>query len=112
MTLTAAARASFVSGDRQTEGVFPLWSVRDNITIGRIGRRFAAAAPSAEALETAAARTWADRLDLDAERLPAPILSLSGGNQQKALMARGLIDEAPIVLLDDPTSRRRHRRQA
>ena len=35
-------RASFVSGDRQTEGVFPLWSVRDNITIGRIGRRFAA----------------------------------------------------------------------
>ncbi|HET9068098.1 MAG TPA: ATP-binding cassette domain-containing protein, partial [Amaricoccus sp.] len=96
------ARASFVSGDRQTEGVFPLWSVRDNISIGRIAR-FAPARRVDAGREAGAARTWAERLALAPERLPDPILSLSGGNQQKALMARGLIDEAPIVLLDDPT---------
>lgn len=96
------ARAAFVSGDRQTEGVFPLWSVRDNISIGRIARR-APAAPIDRSQEAAAARTQAERLALDPARLPAPILSLSGGNQQKALMARGLVDEAPVVLLDDPT---------
>lgn len=99
---TRTARASFVSGDRQTEGVFPLWSVRENIAIGRIARLNPARPVDARA-EAAAARTWGERLALAPERLPDPILSLSGGNQQKALMARGFIDEAPIVLLDDPT---------
>lgn len=99
---TRTARASFVSGDRQTEGVFPLWSVGENIAIGRIARRAPGAIVDARA-EASAARTWAERLALAPERLPDPMLSLSGGNQQKALMARGLVDEAPIVLLDDPT---------
>ena len=35
--MTRAAAASFVSGDRQKEGVFPLWSVLANISIGRVG---------------------------------------------------------------------------
>ncbi len=97
-----SARTSFVSGDRQAEGVFPLWSVLDNISIGRTGRR-PAPSPVNAGVEAAKAREWSERLALDPARLPAPILSLSGGNQQKALMARGLVDEAPIVLLDDPT---------
>lgn len=96
------ARASFVSGDRQTEGVFPLWSVEANITIGPVAR-LAPARPVDARAERRAARTWAERLALAPERLPDPILSLSGGNQQKALMARGLVDGAPVVLLDDPT---------
>ena len=99
---TRHARASFVSGDRQAEGVFPLWSVFDNIAIGRTARR-PAASPVHAATEAAHARAWSERLALDPARLPAPILSLSGGNQQKALMARGLVDEVAVVLLDDPT---------
>ena len=99
---TRTARASFVSGDRQTEGVFPLWSVRDNIAIGRTARLAPIRLVDARA-DMQAARATAERLALAPERLNDPILSLSGGNQQKALMARGLIDGAPIVLLDDPT---------
>ena len=100
--VSRSARASFVSGDRQTEGVFPLWSVRDNIAIGRVGRRPPPTLVRAR-VEAEKARSWAERLALAPDRLAAPILSLSGGNQQKALMARGLVDEAPVVLLDDPT---------
>jgi ribose transport system ATP-binding protein len=95
-------RAAFVSGDRRGEGVFPLWSVFDNVAIGRVARQHAAS-PVRLGAEREAATDWAGRLALAPERLPDPILDLSGGNQQKALLARGMALDAPIVLLDDPT---------
>jgi ribose transport system ATP-binding protein len=95
-------RATFVSGDRRGEGVFPLWSVFDNVAIGRIARQPSLARVRLGA-ERAAATAGAERLSLAPERLPDPILDLSGGNQQKALLARGMVGDAPIVLLDDPT---------
>ena len=94
--------ASFVSGDRQREGVFPLWSVLDNIALGRIAKRALAGILSPKA-EQAAALGPADRLRLDPARLGSDILTLSGGNQQKALMARALVGSEPTILLDDPT---------
>lgn len=95
-------RVSFVSGDRQREGVFPLWSVLDNIAIGRTARRMPTAMVDRNADRDAAAR-WSGPLALDPERFESGILDLSGGNQQKALMARALISGADVVLLDDPT---------
>ncbi|MXQ14617.1 ATP-binding cassette domain-containing protein [Microvirga makkahensis] len=93
---------SFVSGDRQREGVFPLWSVLENIGIGRIAGRSGVSSVSAEAERTAAAPTI-ERLRLDPSRLGSNILELSGGNQQKALVARALAADTEIILLDDPT---------
>lgn len=93
---------SFVSGDRQREGVFPLWSVLENIGIGRIAGRSDVSPVSAEAERSGAAPTI-ERLRLDPSRLNSNILELSGGNQQKALVARALASDAEIILLDDPT---------
>jgi ribose transport system ATP-binding protein len=92
----------YVSGDRQGEGVFPLWSVLENIGIGRVAR-LAALTPVKAADQRPLAASLAKRLALDESRFDAGILDLSGGNQQKVLVARALTDEAEIILLDDPT---------
>ncbi|WP_127145427.1 ATP-binding cassette domain-containing protein [Pelagibacterium montanilacus] len=96
------AEASFVAGDRAKEGIFPLWDVLSNITIGRIAKR-AGGAWISTATEKAVAGDAASSLRLDAGRLGSGITELSGGNQQKALVARALVADAPIILLDDPT---------
>jgi ribose transport system ATP-binding protein len=96
------AAASFVSGDRQKEGVFPLWSVLDNIAIGRVASRAALGLVS-NRTERLAAAPAAESLRLDVGRFNSGILELSGGNQQKALVSRAIAARTPVVLLDDPT---------
>ena len=99
---TRMAPASFVSGDRQKEGVFPLWSVLGNISIGRIGSRAALRLVS-DGAERAGGPARCQRIRLDLTRFNSRIVELSGGNQQKALVSRAVAAETPIVLLDDPT---------
>ena len=94
--------ANFVSGDRAREGVFPLWSVLENIGLGRIPEMPMLRWLSRDE-ERRIAIPAAERLRLDVARLRSGILDLSGGNQQKALVARALVADAPIILLDDPT---------
>jgi ribose transport system ATP-binding protein len=100
--VTRFAPASFVSGDRQKEGVFPLWNVLANIAIGRIAPRAALGLVS-DQKEHLAAMPAAQSLRLDVNRFSSGILELSGGNQQKALVSRAVAALTPIVLLDDPT---------
>ncbi|MER9234778.1 ATP-binding cassette domain-containing protein [Mesorhizobium sp. M0622] len=96
------ADAGFIAGDRQKEGVFPLWSVLSNISIGALARRPVLGLVS-DRVNHDAAVSAAGRLRLDDRRFNSNITELSGGNQQKALVARALVAETPIILLDDPT---------
>jgi len=92
---------AYVSGDRHREGVFSLWSVGHNLTIGMLRQisRWGLIHPQAE---DRLAGQWRDRLSIKTPTVKAPIMSLSGGNQQKVLIARALCSGADIVLLDDP----------
>jgi ribose transport system ATP-binding protein len=100
--LDCRTSAGFVSGDRQREGVFPLWSVQANIGVGALARRPLSGLVSA-ARERETAEHWAGRLGLDPGRLSSDMPHLSGGNQQKALVARALASRSGMLLLDDPT---------
>ncbi|UVK54134.1 ATP-binding cassette domain-containing protein [Mesorhizobium sp. AR02] len=100
--VTRTGEAGFIAGDRQKEGVFPLWSVLGNISIGSLARRPALGLVS-DRVNREATADAAGRLRLDENRFGSNILELSGGNQQKALVARALVADTPIILLDDPT---------
>jgi ribose transport system ATP-binding protein len=92
---------AYVSGDRGNEGVFALWSIADNLTIRSLDalRKSGLISPDAE---RHLAQTWFDGLKIKAPTIDTPILSLSGGNQQKVLFARALASNAKVVFLDDP----------
>ena len=92
---------AFVSGDRQAEGIFPLWSIAGNTTIGLV-RRIARLGFISPAQEAGIARDWRDRLSIRSPGIEHPIVSLSGGNQQKVLVARAFASAADIVLFADP----------
>lgn len=99
--LSVTAKAAYVSGDRRAEGIFPLWSISNNLTVSLIKGIARFGLVSAKD-EEAAARDWRSRLGIKTPDVRAPILSLSGGNQQKVLIARALATDAGIILLDDP----------
>ncbi|MGH7211485.1 MAG: ATP-binding cassette domain-containing protein [Acetobacteraceae bacterium] len=92
---------AYVSGDRQSEGVFPLWSVAENVVAGSLSQlgRFGLIGLNAEAR---LAEHWRERLAIRTPDMDSPITELSGGNQQKALVARAFAAGADIVLFDDP----------
>ena len=95
------APPAFIAGDRQADGVFPLWSIGGQITAGSL-RELAKGFLIDPARERAMAADWTKRMAI---RTPDPddnILTLSGGNQQKALFARALGSAARIILMDDP----------
>lgn len=97
-----AGSVSYVTGDRQKEGVFPMWSTLLNMTIARQMRRRPWSAVS-EQEERTWSVPWTKRFAFTESALEKPITDLSGGNQQKALFTRALLTDTDILLLDDPT---------
>ncbi|PWL33480.1 sugar ABC transporter ATP-binding protein [Marivita sp. XM-24bin2] len=90
-------KAVFVAGDRPRDGVLPLWSILRNISVSVLGQGLVD-----RAKERALAEDWKARIGIRTDDLTNPILSLSGGNQQKVLFARALASDAPVVVMDDP----------
>jgi ribose transport system ATP-binding protein len=91
---------AYVPGDRQTSGIFPLWSVAENLTIAasRVISRFGLVNARRK---RELADHWVDALKVRGGA-HSPITALSGGNQQKVLIARAFAADAELVLLDDP----------
>jgi ribose transport system ATP-binding protein len=92
---------AFIAGDRQTEGIFPLWSIARNVTVRSLPRMLRHQLVDGNR-ETEMAESWKARIKIRTPDMDNNILSLSGGNQQKAVFARALGSDAEIVLMDDP----------
>ena len=92
---------AFIAGDRQTEGIFPLWSIAQNVTVRSLPRMLRRRLIDRRR-EMEMAASWQERIKIRTPDMANNILSLSGGNQQKAVFARALGSDAEIVLMDDP----------
>lgn len=99
--IRTSEKAVFVAGDRQTDGIFPLWSITQNIFVSSLERLTNGLSLDFERAESESEQ-WQKRLSVRTPDMNNNILSLSGGNQQKALFARALGANAKIVLMDDP----------
>ena len=94
--------AAFMPSDRHVEGVASELTVRENATYSAI-EKFATAGIVSRKRELEGVRAIFEELAVKAPGMEAPILSLSGGNQQKVVMSRALLSEPGVIIADEPT---------
>ncbi len=100
----AAIRAgiAFLPEDRKSDGVIPDLSVRENIVAAALPRLSRAGLVSKKAQDELV-ETFMTRLGIKASSPDQPVGELSGGNQQKVLLARWLCLDPKVLILDEPT---------
>lgn len=93
---------AFCSENRKAEGIFPNMSVRDNMLIACLNKvnRYGFVS---RGKQQAIVQKYIDALQIKTPSLEQSIGNLSGGNQQKVLLARWLCMKPDLIILDEPT---------
>ncbi len=98
-----ALGVALVPGDRGRESVVRDFTVLENLSMAVLPR-FGSAATLNQRRERQQALEWMRRLDVDEGHIDRPISTLSGGNQQKVVLARWLWLEPKVLVLSEPTA--------
>jgi rhamnose transport system ATP-binding protein len=97
-----AVGIGFVPEDRRQQGLVMDMSVQQNVALASLGRLRKGGLIRSSA-ERALAADWAVRLKIKYGRLTDPVAMLSGGNQQKVVLAKWLGRDPAVLIVDEPT---------
>ena len=97
-----ASGVAYVPAERKSDGICAVSSVKDNITIANL-RKFAPKGIMNLKQEMEIAKGWVGKLNIKVPQILAPVDTLSGGNQQKVVVAKGLNTEPKLMILNEPT---------
>lgn len=93
---------AYIPDERKTEGILPGLSVMTNISVVTL-RKYRSGPVLSPAKEKQIASKWMQDLNIKAPSLSTPIETLSGGNQQKVIIAKWLDNNPSVFLMNEPT---------
>ena len=96
------AGLAYVTEDRKAQGIIPTMNVRENASIAFLDQ-FANLFGIDESREIVEVQSSVSSFQIKTPTLDTRIINLSGGNQQKVLLARSLMKKINILILDEPT---------
>jgi len=93
----------YVTEDRKIEGFFESMSIADNIHRAAQAAKVSSSFFIGHSEVRDMAKDWIQRLNIKAINANARVIELSGGNQQKVVIARALVQKPKVVIFDEPT---------
>jgi simple sugar transport system ATP-binding protein len=93
----------YVTEDRKLEGFFETMSIGGNLNIGSMATRGGVFSLVNVAEMRRLAKRWIDAIKIRAINGDARVIELSGGNQQKLVIAKSLVQKPKLIIFDEPT---------
>jgi simple sugar transport system ATP-binding protein len=94
---------AYVTEDRKLEGFFETMTIGENIFVNLLGADKNDATVVSKSAIVELGRKWIEALKVRAISPNARVIELSGGNQQKVVIARSLVQAPKLVIFDEPT---------
>lgn len=93
----------YITEDRKLNGFFETMRIDENIYVGRLSTPQGRSALVSRKEQSRVGTQWIERMKVRAINSRAKIIELSGGNQQKVVVAKSLVQEPKVVFFDEPT---------
>lgn len=94
---------AYITEDRKIEGFFETMSIKANIFIGMLSKAAKGQFWLKNSEMGAVGDTWVKSLQVRAVTQNANVIELSGGNQQKVVIAKSLVQDPDLIIFDEPT---------
>lgn len=96
-------KLAYVSEDRKTYGLVLIEEIKKNMTMAAMGKFFSKNGVVDGNKEILAAEEYKKKINVKANSINQPVGSLSGGNQQKVVLAKWMLTQPDVLILDEPT---------